>query len=69
VFNREVLADGGIFFPRDAAVLAGLIREIESEPVRVASLRRMGPERIRDNYSWEKIASQYAELFREVAAR
>src|SRR5687768_1815703 len=68
VFNREVLADGGIFFPRDAAVLAGLIREIESEPVRVASLRRMGPERIRDNYSWEKIASQYAELFREVAA-
>jgi hypothetical protein len=29
----------------------------------------MGPERIRDNYTWEKIASQYDELFREVAAR
>lgn len=69
VFNREVLAEGGIFFPRDAAVLAGQLREIEGDPARVAELRRMGPERIRRNYTWEKIASQYDELFREVAAR
>ena len=69
VFNREVLADGGIFFPRDAHVLAQQIREIEAEPARVAELRRMGPERIRANYTWEKIAGQYDQLFREVAAR
>lgn len=69
VFNREVLAEGGVFFPRDAAVLAGQIREVEADPARVAELRRMGPERIRQNYTWEKIASQYDELFREVAAR
>ena len=69
VFNREVLAEGGIFFPRDTSVLAGLIREIEDDPARVAELRRMGPERIRANYTWEKIAGQYDELFREVAAR
>jgi glycosyltransferase involved in cell wall biosynthesis len=64
-----VLADGGIFFPRDASVLAGLIQEIESDPERVAELRRMGPERIRANYTWEKIAGQYDDLFREVALR
>jgi glycosyltransferase involved in cell wall biosynthesis len=29
----------------------------------------MGPERIRANYTWEKIAGQYDQLFREVAAR
>ena len=69
VFNREVLAEGGIFFPADARVLAGEISEIESNPARVAELRRMGPERIRANYTWEKIASQYDDLFREVADR
>lgn len=69
VFNREVLADGGLFFPRDAGALAQMIRDVESEPALVANLRRMGPERIRENYTWEKIAGQYDELFREVASR
>lgn len=69
VFNREALADGGIFFPRNVEVLSGMIRGIESDPARVESLRRMGPERIRANYTWEKIADQYDELFREVASR
>jgi glycosyltransferase involved in cell wall biosynthesis len=69
VFNREVLADGGLFFPRDASVLAQMIRDIESEQTKVAELRRMGPERIRANYTWEKIAGQYSDLFVEVAAR
>jgi glycosyltransferase involved in cell wall biosynthesis len=32
-------------------------------------MRLMGPERILDNYSWEKIAGQYDDLFREVANR
>src|SRR4029078_12733640 len=48
VFNREVLADGGIFFPRDVDTLAKEIRSIESDPERVAKLRSMGPERIRE---------------------
>ena len=69
VFNREVLADGGVFFPRDAAVLADEMLAIEANPARVAELRRMGPERIRKNYTWEKIANQYDSLFREVAGR
>ena len=68
VFNREVLADGGIFFPRDAGELSGMIREIETDPEKVAELRRKGPERILANYTWEKIASQYDALFRAVAA-
>jgi glycosyltransferase involved in cell wall biosynthesis len=69
VFNREVLADGGIFFPKDPSVLAGMIREVESNPQRVGELRRMGPERILANYTWERIAGQYETLFLEVAAR
>jgi glycosyltransferase involved in cell wall biosynthesis len=69
VFNREVLADGGIFFPKDEDVLAEDMKMLEGSPDRVAQLRAMGPERIRDNYTWEKIAGQYDDLFREVAAR
>jgi glycosyltransferase involved in cell wall biosynthesis len=69
VFNREVLANGGIFFPRDVDTLASQINAIESEPSRVAELRSMGPKRIQAEYTWEKISSQYADLFREVAAR
>ncbi len=69
VFNREVLADTGLFFPRESSALAQLIREVESDPVLVEKLRRLGPERILANYTWEKIASQYDELFREVASR
>jgi glycosyltransferase involved in cell wall biosynthesis len=69
VFNREVLEDGGVFFPRDEAVLANEMRALEADPQRVSELRRMGPERIRKNYTWEKIARQYDELFQEVHAR
>ena len=69
VFNREVLADTGLFFPRDKSVLAQMIRDVEADPVLVQKLRRMGPERIIANYTWEKIADQYDELFREVASR
>jgi glycosyltransferase involved in cell wall biosynthesis len=69
VFNREVLADGGIFFPKDEQALAEDMKLLEADPARVAELRAMGPQRIRDNYTWEKIAGQYDDLFREVAAR
>jgi len=69
VFNREVLAGGAIFFPRDEEVLANEMRMLESDPACVAELRKMGPERIQKNYTWEKIAGQYDTMFKEVAAR
>lgn len=69
VFNREVLEEGGIFFPADDAVLAAEMLALEADVARVAELRGMGPRRIRANYTWEKIARQYDSLFTEVAAR
>jgi glycosyltransferase involved in cell wall biosynthesis len=68
VFNREVLDDAGILFPKDRDALARLMRELEREPTRVAELRRRGPQRILGQYTWEKVAGQYLALFREVAA-
>jgi glycosyltransferase involved in cell wall biosynthesis len=66
VFNREVLADGGLFFPKDDSALAGLIRRIEGDPSLVNELRRKGPARIRKEYTWEKVSDQYDRLFNEV---
>jgi glycosyltransferase involved in cell wall biosynthesis len=45
------------------------MRKLEGNPARVSELRAMGPERIKANYTWEKIAGQYDALFQDVAAR
>ena len=68
VFNREVLADGGLFFPRDESVLAELIRRIEGDRALVEEMRRKGPARIAKEYTWEKVSDQYEQLFSEVVA-
>jgi glycosyltransferase involved in cell wall biosynthesis len=68
VFNREVLEDTGLFFSRDPADLAALIRRIEADPSLVSSLQRKAPIRIKEHYSWDKVSDQYAELFLKVAS-
>jgi rhamnosyltransferase len=68
VYNREVLADGGLFFPKDSGALADQMRLIEGDPALVNDLRRKGPERIEKEYTWEKVSDQYDQLFREVAS-
>lgn len=68
VFNKEVLADGGLFFSKNPSDLANLLRRLEGEPRLAADLRARGPERIAANYTWEKISAQYDALFREIAA-
>jgi glycosyltransferase involved in cell wall biosynthesis len=66
VFNREVAAEAGLFFPTDDEALAALIRRVENDPGLVADLRQRGPRRITAEYTWDKIAGQYEQLFREV---
>ena len=67
VFNREVLADTGLFFPKDEDALARLIQRIEADPQLVADLRTRAPLRIASEYSWDNVSEQYDELFREIA--
>jgi glycosyltransferase involved in cell wall biosynthesis len=68
VFNTEVLADTGLFFPKDEQALATLMRRVEGDPALVRELRLKGPARIRKEYTWEKVSDQYDRLFREVVA-
>jgi glycosyltransferase involved in cell wall biosynthesis len=61
-FNAEVLEDYGLLF-HDADDLARKIEFVEADPEMAARYRRRAPERIRDVYNWERITSQYEELF------
>jgi glycosyltransferase involved in cell wall biosynthesis len=67
VFNREVLADTGLFFPKDATALAQLMQRVEREPDLVGDLRARAPRRIATEYTWDGVSRQYDDLFREVA--
>jgi len=65
VFNREMLAGGGygLFFSKADGNLKKLILEMEDRVERVNALREKAPQRIRENYTWEKICAQYSVLF------
>lgn len=67
VFNREVLADAGLLFPKEAHALAALMLKVEGDAGLVSDLRQRAPRRIRAEYSWDKVSDQYDQLFREVA--
>ena len=66
VFNREVLDETGLFFPKDSKALAELMRRVESDEALVADLRRKAPRRIEQHYSWDKVSDQYEQVFRDV---
>ncbi|HEY3768794.1 MAG TPA: glycosyltransferase [Candidatus Angelobacter sp.] len=61
-FNDEVLGGYGVLF-RDADELAAKITQLETHPEMAQGYRQRAPERIRDVYNWERITSQYEELF------
>ena len=68
VFNREVLKNGeyGIFFSKIPDDLKNVIQQMENHPERLKELREKAKQRIRENYTWEKITEQYEELFRKM---
>jgi glycosyltransferase involved in cell wall biosynthesis len=65
-FNEEVLDGQGILF-RDAADLAEKIEFIEKNPAIARDYGRRAPERVREVYSWDRIADQYEEFFFQLA--
>jgi glycosyltransferase involved in cell wall biosynthesis len=71
VFSREVLKNGeyGLFFPKDEDTLVQAIARMERGPEMMAEFRRKSRFRIRDEYTWEKIAGQYIRLFERLARR
>jgi glycosyltransferase involved in cell wall biosynthesis len=68
VFSREVLLDRkhGVFFKKDEQSVAAQIRLMDRLPLMVQRLKNIAQNRIKENYTWEKIADQYDELFQQM---
>ncbi|HEX3045204.1 MAG TPA: hypothetical protein VHY08_10635, partial [Bacillota bacterium] len=63
-FNLEVGGAGAVYFSKAPGSLAQLIAEVETySPERISELAQQAQARIRKNYSWGKIVSQYEELY------
>ncbi len=68
VFNREVLADTGLYFA-DATDVTDAIGRFDGDSVLLADMRMRAQARIREHYSWTMIADAYERLFRDVTRR
>ncbi|MBN2031216.1 glycosyltransferase [bacterium] len=67
-FNREVLLDKnyGLYFNKEPDSLIRMIRWIDRNPETVHQYRQKSRERILNQYTWEKIAAQYNQLFKSM---
>ncbi len=63
VFNREVLGDAGVYFT-DADSVTKLIDDVDVDAGRVERLRQLGPQRIRERYTWEHVVDEYDRVLR-----
>jgi len=68
----EVVANGetGILVPaRDESAFAAAINALIRDPARAAALGARGRQRAVAEFSWDQIAAQTAELYRDLARR
>jgi glycosyltransferase involved in cell wall biosynthesis len=63
--HREVLDSAGLYF-NEATDLSQLLRQVLSDPDRVARYRTRTRSRVQTRYSWEGVTRQYEELFGEM---
>ena len=56
----------GTYFEKNAVSISCLINYVENEQNLVKEYRGKSKERIINNYTWEKIASQYDTFFNDI---
>jgi rhamnosyltransferase len=67
-FNRETLADTGLFFDKNQGSLAALLEKAEKLPIwAYGDFARRSLARVHKEYSWGKISVRYEKLFMEKA--
>jgi glycosyltransferase involved in cell wall biosynthesis len=66
VFNREVLGDAAIFFG-DAEAVTRAVTMLDGDAHRTECLRRAGPRRVEELYTWTRVVDEYERVFREAA--
>jgi len=66
-YNLEVIAGAGVSFEKSEGSLKKRLVEILENPSLVSTLRNRASQRIKDNYTWEKIVNAYEDLFFRLA--
>ena len=65
--NREVVADAGVLYPKnDMEALRACLQDIADRPGKYATLKTAAVQRIRAEYSWDKVVDQYEQLFQKM---
>jgi len=66
VFNKEVGADGAVYFTKEQGSLSQLINRTDQyDQEQIEQLGHKAKNRIISEYSWGKIVSEYERLFLE----
>jgi glycosyltransferase involved in cell wall biosynthesis len=68
IFTREMLSNGdyGLLFTKEENSLKCIIEDNEKNEEVIGKLKKKARDQIKNNYTWEKIANQYLELFHEM---
>ena len=65
--NIEVVSDAGVFYPKNnVEALREFLQDIADHPDRYEAFKTAASERIRTEYSWDRVVEQYEQLFREM---
>ena len=66
-YNLEVIGDAGLSFDKSEGSLMESLVDILQNPDLVSKLRYQARQRIKQNYTWEKIVNAYEDLFFRLA--
>jgi rgpAc protein len=65
-FNKEVAEDGALYWGREEGSLAQLINKADRlSDEEIAELGKKAKERVRKEYTWQKISDMYEAIWRE----
>ncbi len=68
--NVEVAGETGLYFQAHRPeTLAGVLEQLRGHPDEAEERGRQAAQRARERYNWERVADQYAEMFRVMAGR
>jgi len=62
-FNREVLADTGLYFTKEAGDLASRIDYLASHPNEIEHFGNLAKQRVSKIFTWDRIIREYEALF------
>lgn len=67
-FNKEVLSNAnyGVYFNKEKNALSKQIQLLDSDQTLIDNMRNIARDRIKENYSWEKITDEYMQLFKRL---